>query len=388
MKLQVNFKNLFLALVMGSLIGFSAVSFFKSLFWIQNFQRTHSYYIFLLPVVWLVLKFIKRTTLYFPVTVSEAYNTTPATFRHWNKLSFLFNFVGSVLSHFSGASIGREGVVIALSASLAQVFNLDWNYWRVIVISAGFGVAMANPFVGVVFLYEVFTSKMNQKLLTFLMAWIGCLIAQSFQIPVLIEPFFVLGVNSFSEKLFFVLIAGGLIGLASRIYKASFFKLKNHFDKSPIWLTAIILLFVSIILYQTQFKDLHSLSLGAFKLLSSGQITAEFIFYKFLITLFFVSVGFWGGEFVPSLLIGSGLGIVLAKYFLIDPTFGLMLGSFAFFCGLTNLKWTALILTGLLVGFHQLLWVYLFLTVCRWFAGRASVYTTEPSADNIFWSKF
>jgi H+/Cl- antiporter ClcA len=388
MKLNKYFQNLFITLFMGVLIGLSTVTFFKSLFWIQTFQKLHTHYVFLLPIVWIILKAIKKITLYFPVNVSEVYNTTPMMFKHWNKLSFIFNFSGSVLSHFSGASIGREGVAVTLSASLAQIFKLDWSYWRAIVISAGFGIAMLNPFVAVVFLYEVFTSRIDQKVMTFIMAWVGCLIAQTFQLPNLIEPFFVLGVNSFSEKLFFVLVAAGLIGFLSRIYKSLFFKLKIHFDKSSIWLTTIILICVSIILYQPQFKNIHSLSLDQFKLLSSAQIFPEFILYKFLFTLFFVSIGFWGGDFVPSVLIGSGLGVVLAKYFSVDPTFGFMLGSFAFFCGITNLKWTAIVLTGLLVGFHQILWVYLFLTVCRWFAGAASVYTTEPSALNTFWSKF
>jgi H+/Cl- antiporter ClcA len=109
-----------------------------------------------------------------------------------------------------------------------------------------------------------------------------------------------------------------------------------------------------------------------------GEIGFEFIGLKLVATVFFVSIGFWGGDFVPSILIGSGLGIVLAKYLNMDPMFGLMIGSFAFFCGITRLKWTALVMTGLLVGMHQLVWVYVALTICRWFSGAASIYTTEP----------
>jgi H+/Cl- antiporter ClcA len=386
--MSLSLKRLFASVFFGILIGLLSTAFFKSLFWIQSFQQSHSHYIFLLPLVWLLLKLIKKTTLYFPVNTSEVYNSTPAIFKFWSNLSLPFNFIGSVLGHFSGASVGREGMIITMSASLAQLFRMDWNYWRSVVMAAGFGVAVQNPFVAVVFLFEVFATTWNQKIMTLMMAWAGCLVVQTFQVQALIEPFFVLGVNSFSEKLFFVVVAGGLIGLISRIYKSFFFKLKIHFDKSSIWLTTIVLICISIILYQPQFKDLHSLSLEIFKLLPTGQMTVEFIFYKFIFTLFFVGVGFWGGEFVPSVLIGSGLGIVLAKYFSIDPTFGMMSGLFAFFCGLTNLKWTALFLTGLLVGFHQIVWVYLFLTICRLFAGRASVYTTDASAYNTFWSKF
>ncbi len=92
-------------------------------------------------------------------------------------------------------------------------------------------------------------------------------------------------------------------------------------------------------------------------------------------------MGFWGGDFVPSVLIGSGCGVALAHIFSIDAKFGLMLGSFSFFCGLTRLKWAAFFMAASLVGFQHLLWIYLFLTICRWFAGTASVYTTEPSAN-------
>ena len=388
MNFKQNLKNLFITLSMGLVCGLVISVFFKSLFWVQNFQATHSHYILLLPLVWLILKFTKKMTLYFPVSVSDVYNTNPATYKYWNKFGFIFNFIGSVLSHFSGASIGREGVAVTLSSTLAQVIGLDWAYWRSIVVSASFGIATGSPLIAVAFLFEVFISSADQKILTLAMSWVGSLVLQSYQMPHLLKPFFVLDVNPASEKLIFIFCAGAIIGLLSRFYKTSFFIFKKYFDKSSIVFTVVVIFLVSIILYQPQFKDIHSLSLAQFQLVQTGLILPEFVFYKILFTLFFVSVGFWGGDFVPSVLIGSGLGVILAKYFSIDPMFGLMVGSFSFFCGLTRLKWTALFLTLMLVGWHQIIWVYLFLTVCNWFSGTDSLYTTEPSMEKFFWTKF
>ncbi len=385
MKLSEQIKKIIIALLLGSTTGLIVACFFKCLQWIQIFHETHRAYILLLPIVWLMLKLTKKMTLYFPVAVSEVYMTTPATYKYWNKLSIVFNFFGSILSHFSGASIGREGVAVTLSSSMAQIAGLDWVFWRSIVIASSFGIATGSPWVSIVFLFEVFDSNFEQKILTVVVSWAGCLVMQNFQIPQLLPHFFVLGVNSFSEKLFFVFAGAAVIGVTSRFYKSIYFNLKNRLNQMPIWIVFCVVLIISFILFQSQFKNIHSLSLERFERLSSGNISPEFLFYKFIFTLFFVSVGFWGGEFVPSVLIGSGLGIILAKYFSIDPAFGLMLGSFSFFCGLTKLKWTALTLTALLVGFHQLIWVYLFLTACRWFSGPTSIYTNEKSDQSVFW---
>jgi H+/Cl- antiporter ClcA len=378
-KLSQNFQDLFRALILGVISGLVIAYFFKSLYWVQNFQRSNQYYILLLPIVWLILKLTKRYTLYFPVSFSEAYLSESVTYKYWNKLGVLFNFGGSVLSHFSGASIGREAIAVTLSSTLAQLAGLDWTFWRSIVLAGSFGIATGSPWVGLVLLFEVFSTNINQKLLTIVMAWAGCLVFQNFHIPHLIQPFFVLGVNSYFEKLFFVFVAAAIIGLISRFYKTALIFLEKKFKKSSIWILFLLIMLVSIILFQPQYKDLHSLSLQQFEYLANGHISAEFILFKIMFTIFFVSVGFWGGDFVPSVLIGSGLGVILAKIFSIDPMFGLMLGAYSFFCGLTRLKWTALVLTALLVGYHQLIWVYVFLTVCRWFAGNISLYTTATT---------
>lgn len=388
MSINHNFKKLFIAISFGSFIGLIVMSFFKSLFWVQEFHSKNVYYIFLLPIVWLILRLTKKFTLYFPVSVAEVYNTTPSTYKQWPKLGLIFNFFGSVLSHFSGASIGREGVAITLSASLAQLLKIDWVFWRPIVISAGFGIAVDNPFVGLVFLFEVFISNLDQKILALIMCWVGCLVLQTAQLPHLLEPFFVLGVNSYTDKLVFILCSGAIIGMFSQFYKTLFFKLKSRFDRGSAWFLVPAIFISSVILFFPEFKDIHSLSLAQFQSVQAGQVSTEFLLYKIAFTLFFTSIGFWGGDFVPSVLIGSGIGVVLAKLFSMDPTFGLMLGSFSFFCGLTRLKWTAFFLTASLVGFHQLAWVYLFLTVCNWFSGTVSVYTTEPSAYGTFFKRF
>ncbi len=378
--MEKNIKKLLIALLFGTLMGLLITFFFKTLFWIQLFQEKQTYYIFLLPFVWLLLKFTKKMTLYFPVSVSEVHTATPEVYKYWFKFGLFYNFMGSVLGHFAGASIGREGTAITLASSLANVFRLDWPYWRPIVISASFGVATGSPLVAIVFLIEVFSSKLDQKFLTLLMAWIASLILESFQVPHLLHPIFVLGIDSFYNKLFFVIIAGAFIGFISRCYKSIYFRMKIFFQKKSIWLGFMLLVCASAILYQPQFKSTHSLSLDQFQSVQLGQIAMDFVFYKLIFTLFFVAVGFWGGDFVPSVLIGSGLGVIFAKFLSIDPMFGLMLGSFSFFCGLTRLKWTALFLTAsILVGYQQLVWVYLFLTVCRWFSGTLSVYTTEAS---------
>ena len=121
-------KNIFRAVILGLFSGAIIAIFFKSLFWIQDFQQKNTHYILILPFVFVLLKFIKKQSLYFPVTTSEVYNSTSPTYKYWSRGSLFANFLGSLLSHFSGASVGREGVAITMTASLAQLFRLDWIF--------------------------------------------------------------------------------------------------------------------------------------------------------------------------------------------------------------------------------------------------------------------
>ena len=375
------FLSLAVSILLGLVFGLLISSLFKSLYWIQDFQHINSYYIFLLPFVWLILKLIKKSTLYFPISTSEARSADASTYKYWNKWGLIFNFLGTLLGLFSGASIGREGAAVVVSSQAANLLRLDWNYWRGIVIASSFAIAVGQPWVSVVFLIEMFSTSLIQKIFTLIVAWIGSLVLTSFQVPHLLKPFFILGVDSFFKKLLFVFICGAVVGVLAKIYKNIFFSAKEFFDKKSIWIGFILLIAVSMILYMPQFKNIHSLSLELFKEIQFAQISVETLSYKIIFTLFFVSIGYWGGDFVPSILIGCGLGAVIARAMSIDPMFGVMIGSFMFFCGLTRLKWTALFLTGaVIIGWNQLLWVYLALTVCRQFSGKGSIYFSKNTA--------
>ena len=60
-----------------------------------------------------------------------------------------------------------------------------------------------------------------------------------------------------------------------------------------------------------------------------------------------------------------------------DSQFGVLLGAFSYFAGLTNLKWTALFLALFLSAFDHGIWIYMCLSFVFWFSGNRSLYKGE-----------
>ena len=293
--------------------------------------------------------------------------------RYWSQLSYVWNILGSWFSHLAGASLGREGTSLVLASSLAQLCQLNWNYYRSIVISAAFACITGQPFISIIFMMEMFTTNLDQKIFGVVMAWVGFLVMQSLGIPPLFKLIQVDLSASFFDKLMVAVLIGIIIGLTAQIFKNIYLMLSEFFMKNKL-IAVLVVLILSWIFIQPQIKSLHSLSLHFLSEIQAGRSDMQLIFLKMVFTLLFVSLGFIGGDFIPAIIIGSGIGVSVASYFNVSFTFGLAMGLMAFFTGLTRLKWTGLWIIFFLAGFQVMLWGYVCLSVTRQLCGPDSLY--------------
>lgn len=366
-------RHLFISIIFGALIGASTALYSFGLERIQLFHQTETLYPWALILVFGIIYVIKRQTLYFPTQVSQVVASTEIEQRHWSPFSYVWNILGSWLSHFAGASLGREGTVLVLSSSLAQLCRLNWVYYRAVVISAAFACVIGQPLIALIFMIEMFTTSVDQKIFTVIMAWVGFLVMQSLGIQPLFTLIHVDLSASFFDKLLVVLAIGMSMGFLSNGFKFGYLYLSDFFKKNIV-AAVIVVLVLSWIFTLPEMKPLHSLSLETLSKIQTGESDIRFVFLKIAFTLLFISLGFIGGDFVPAIAIGAGTGVLMANYFNVSFTFGLAMGLMAFFTGLTRLKWTAVWIIFLLAGFKVMLWGYVCLTICRQLSGPESLY--------------
>ena len=373
-----NYKKLMISVLLGAAIGIITAVFYWLL---QKTALIHSeintsFYVLLLPAVWVLIYFFRRRTLYFPNSVASVYNADAITMKHSNRNAIGYTFLGSFLGHAAGASIGREGAVVVFGAHISRLVQLDWTYWRPVIMAASFAIATEQPWVALVFMFEMFSSSLAQKVWTLVVAWVGVLVLRSLHIPSLLMAVNPLVENSFFEKLFYIFTLALVIGFSARIYKWLLLYLKMHFKKN-MWMGLLAVVLLTMIFFFGAFKNIHSLSLLEFPSLQLGQMQIETVIFKFIFTLLFVAIGFWGGEYVPSVLIGGGLGVWLAQKMQIDPLWALSLSAFSFFAGLTKLKWTGLALTISVFGWSYFSWGYFLMILIQGFCGSLSLYKNE-----------
>lgn len=373
-----------LSILFGFILGGLTALFFKSLEFIQALHIQRSELIYGLPFFIVGLFFLKRNTLFFPAKVQDVIETDEVTYKFWNPLGVVYHYIGALGGHFFGASVGREGVVLVLSAQLSRIFNQSFDYFKPIALGSGFAVAMGIPWIGLVFSYDILKTNWTQKIYIFIVSWVGCLVLQTFQIPHLLPLQSIQIQTGFWDKLSFVVFFGLALGFLSRYSKLFSTQTKEILQGKSWIFPALVAVVLTVILAQPFGESMKSLSLFEFQKILNFEVSLNWLLMKWFLTLCFVSIGFMGGDFVPTVVVGSGLGVVVAQYFKVPLEFGLMLGSFGLFYGTHLLKWTAFFLTVHFFGWGEFLWVYFFLTVMGWSCGSDSFYFSKQKQKNLF----
>lgn len=371
------FKIFFTTLIFGLIIGLSLAVYVMGLDQIQFFHQSNEIYPVFLPIVFLILFLFKRNTLYFPTTVHEAVASKDVEQKHWSKLSYPANLIGSWLSHFAGASLGREGTILVLSSSLAQVCKLNWSYYKPIVIAATLACVFGQPWVAIVIIMEMFSTNIEQKIFSLLMAWVGVLTLRSLEIKSMFSEIAIDTSASFFKCLAVVISMSIIIGTITYFYKKYSLFLFNYFKRNK-WVAFAVTTILAGLFLMPELKPVHSLSLSTYADILNGSAHWNFAASKIIFTFFFTTLGFIGGDFVPSIIIGSSIGILVAEYFQVPFTFGLTMGIFAFFTGISRLKWTSLFMIFLLAGVSAFFWAYLCLSFTRYLSGQISFYKKLP----------
>lgn len=375
-------------LLCGIPAGFIASIFAIAIARVTEFRGEHPYVLFLLPFGAVLLAFLYKRYSHGGTTdtvIEAAQNDRDVP----GSMAPLI-FFSTVLSHFLGASVGREGAALQLGGSIGNWIgsrlHINSEARRILVMagmSAAFSALFGTPLAAAVLAMEVSTIGVLHY-----EALVPCVVAAlpayyiSLYLGVEQHPWTVSNIPEFtvSHALLTVVLAI-LSGLLSILFVAALHRipqlasryLKNLYLRSAVM--ACVLLAMTFLVGSQEYNGSGTDIITA---CLRGTSPASFAFlFKILFTAVSIAACFKGGEIIPALFIGATFGAWLG------PVLGLPMGISAavamgcMFCGVTNCPLASLLLCFEMFGFTGRPFYLLCIAVAYVFSGNYGLYNSQ-----------
>lgn len=255
-----------------------------------------------------------------------------------DKIIEFSQIVLTLLGHYSGLSIGREGVAVKIGYYVGKKWGnkyKDSDLLKSVGMAAGFSTLFQTPITAFLFA----TEKKDRKYLIYNIyaSYLGYLISKLFNLhkfKVNVEK-----INLY-ENLKYILLFSVCISILCLIY----IFIKKYIKKysKNIYFYTVLIIFIISITYITKGRY-QSLGTNLIEIVFNDEniLNYDFIF-KLIITAICVGVGFFGGEVTPLFAIGSCFGAIFANYFELNTIFYASLGYILMFSGCTKAKYSAM----------------------------------------------
>lgn len=379
----------FLSLCVGGLVGSVTAGFLISLDAATLYRDQHFFIIYFLPLIGLLIglgyHYLGGESHKGNNLLISAYNT------HHTKIPIVMAplvFIGTLLTHLTGGSAGREGTAVQMGGAIADKFtsifkldNLGRKNLLLMGMSTGFASVFGTPFAGAVFALEVVRNKK---------------INPSTILPVIISAFVAhficlywgvrhttYSIGSLSPITIFSIswsmVAGVLFGLAA--FSFCFFteQWKRLFNKiayppfRPL-MGGIVLVIAILLLGDTKY-----IGLGIPTILASfTSPVGHFDFLiKILLTSFTLSAGYKGGEVTPLFFIGATLGNALLLFIPLPMSLLAAMGLVAVFAGATHCVIASIVLGIELFGWEAGLFIGIASIVAHFLSIKKGIYARD-----------
>lgn len=396
LKLNICFvcKWIAIALVLGSVCGVVGALFHLSIDYVTQLRLAHSWIVFGLPIGGIMIVYLYRLV---HLSNEPGTNTIIQSIRQQDKVPVLLApaiFLATVITHLFGGSSGREGAALQIGGSLATTFgkfiHADQREMSILIMcgmSAVFSALFGTPLTATlfsmevvsvgVFYYAALVPCLCSSLISFGIAQLfGCqttfyTLTASFQLT----PLMSVRLVAFA----LIIAAFSIIFVLMMHYSHKWFH--QYFQNAYIRvLVGSLLLILLVFIFQGRY-------LGAGMEVVDEAIYGQVLPYDFLLKAIFTAItigsGFKGGEIVPTFVIGSTLGYMLALLLGFDPHLGGAIGIVGMFCCVINSPLTSLMLGAEMFGIQYLTAMAIVVAFCYVLSGYFSLY----QAQKIVYSK-
>jgi H+/Cl- antiporter ClcA len=375
-----------LGAVSGALAGVAAWVFLELLDRVTRLRVEHGWIIWLLPVGGLVVgwayhRFGGRAKGGTALAVSEAHAYTEGAPARMAPMVL----VGTLLGHLVGASVGREGTAVQMSASLtdaaARRVGLDHDHRAQLAraaLAGGFGAVFGVPWAGLMFAIEVARRRTVRALVaSAAAAFVGNAVVLALGHHHTVRPRFHVRTTFLLP---FKLVAAAIVfGVAARLFARSVPRLKRVMARHVSWppLRTVIGGAATLGLALLISRTYLGLSLPLVDSAFAGQPVQGWApWLKLGFTVLALGTGFVGGEVTPLFVVGGTLGAVLSTPLHLPQPALTALGFVAVFGAAAHVPLACTVMAGELFGWQAIAPALFVCGLARLVAGRVNIY--EP----------
>lgn len=384
-----------LAIMVGLGAGLTSAVFLSGLDTVTAYRVTHPWLLLGLPLAGLAVGFVyhecggvaRRGTALILETLHTSGERIPL-----RMLPLVL--LGTWVSHLFGASVGREGTALQMSASLAdqiahrlKLSALHRRHLLITSIAAGFGAVFGTPAAGVVFALEVQTRgapRYEGLLSAVVAALVGHMVTHALGIQHSRYP--ALPTLPLDAVLLVkVALAAVCFGLTARLFIALTERIKTLFVRVVAYpplrpLIGGMLLAGFTLLVATD--AYNGLSIGLAQAAVRGESVPMLAFLlKLAATALSLGAGFVGGEVTPLFVIGATLGATLESVLHAGSGLLASLGFVMVFAAASNTPLACVLLGVELFGSGALIYLLVGCLIAFVISGQSSIYSTQRQAD-------
>ena len=378
-----------IAVATGTCGGIVGSFFHKSVEYVTEIRIANEWIIFALPFGGLIIVYLYKL---FKLDSNIGTNLIIDSIRTDGKVPIAMApliFVSTVITHLFGGSAGREGAALQLGGNIGSkignMLKLDEKDMHAITLcgmSGVFAALFGTPLTATFFAMEVISVG-----IIYYSSFIPCIVSSivAYKISLLfgLEPVYfnlkIIPAISASSVIK-VTVLGALCAIVSIVFCESLHKtsrfvkkyIKNEYLR--IALGGLVIVILTMMLRNT---DYNGTGMNIISKAINGEAKYEAFFLKIIFTAITISVGYKGGEIVPTFFIGSTFGCVAAKFLGIDPGFGAAIGLIALFCGVVNTLISSIILSIELFGADGVILFSIACGVSYMLSGYYSLYSSQ-----------
>ena len=378
-----------IAVATGTCGGIVGSFFHKSVEYVTEIRIANEWIIFALPFGGLIIVYLYKL---FKLDSNIGTNLIIDSIRTDGKVPIAMApliFVSTVITHLFGGSAGREGAALQLGGSIgSQIGNMlkldekDMHAITLCGMSGVFAALFGTPLTATFFAMEVISVG-----IIYYSSFIPCIVSSivAYKISLLfgLEPVYfnlkIIPAISASSVIK-VTVLGALCAIVSIVFCESLHKtsrfvkkyIKNEYLR--IALGGLVIVILTMMLRNT---DYNGTGMNIISKAINGEAKYEAFFLKIIFTAITISVGYKGGEIVPTFFIGSTFGCVAAKFLGIDPGSGAAIGLIALFCGVVNTLISSIILSIELFGADGVILFSIACGVSYMLSGYYSLYSSQ-----------
>ncbi len=404
--METHIKNATRGLLTGLLSAPFITLFSNLVTWANEFNSLNRYLILFLPVGALVIIFTYHKLGYQSKKITSMaisqihYGEDGNTgMREEGRITVKMaatSFFNSVLSHFLGASVGKEGVGVQIGFSAASILDRAEerllgssrrDYYLMSGASAAFSSLFGAPVAGTLFGIHLASPRLARfdALLPALFASFSSFyFSKLLGIHVLTIPSFrplELSLGNTATVFLFAIAIGIVCSLSCKLLEFFKEKLNGLYPGSEAFkavIPAVLLTLFSVLIFIITGRFWYNgLSVDLIRLSMFRAAGIEDFVIKLVMVLLSLAAGFQGGEVVPLLVLGSTFTSFLATVFGLDASAFSVLGAIGFLSAGMKLPLVTFALGMELFGYTEPALLFLMSTTALIASGKTGIYSHQ-----------